>query len=114
VVDLIKREIYDTWKPGNGSDDGEVWDIAFGNGKIYAATNNGVYSATFKSGTSYFGKWNLVSLLPICGKIHFTDILRNVLYVNFSDPLSGGDQVYAVSDISSLSYSKVEYLQIFR
>ena len=41
VVDIIKKEIYDTWKPGTGSENAEVWDIAFGNGKIYAATGNG-------------------------------------------------------------------------
>jgi hypothetical protein len=45
VVDLIKREIYDTWKPGSGSNNTVVWDVTFGNGKIYAATGNGVYSA---------------------------------------------------------------------
>ena len=104
VVDLIKREIYDTWKPGNGSDDGEVWDIAFGNGKIYAATDNGVYSADLSNqGLSYFGNWNLVSLLPNpVAKYTLLTFSGNVLYANFSDPLSGGDQVYAVSDISSL------------
>ena len=51
VIDLVKKEIYDTWKPGNGSETTEVWDIAFGNGKIYAATGMGVYSADIiKSG----------------------------------------------------------------
>jgi len=104
VVDLIKREIYDTWKPGNGSEDGEVWDIAFGNGKIYAATDNGVYSADLSNqGLSYFGNWNLVSLLPNpVAKYTLLTFSGNILYANFSDPLSGGDQVYAVSDISSL------------
>ncbi len=104
VVDLIKREIYDTWKPGNGSEDGEVWDIAFGNGKIYAATDNGVYSADLSNqGLSYFGNWNLVSLLPNpVAKYTLLTFSGNILYANFSDPLSGGDQVYAISDISSL------------
>jgi hypothetical protein len=45
VIDLDKREIHDTWKPGNGSEDEKVWDIAFGKGKIYAATDMGVFSA---------------------------------------------------------------------
>ena len=45
VVDLIKKEIYDTWQPGNGSENTEVWDIALTNSKIYAATDIGVYSA---------------------------------------------------------------------
>ena len=29
VVDITKNEIYDTWKPGAGSEDTEVWDICF-------------------------------------------------------------------------------------
>ena len=65
VVDLNKNEIYDTWKPGTGSDNTEVRDIAFGKGKIYAATEIGVYSADLtNTGLSYFGNWNLVNILP--------------------------------------------------
>src|ERR1035437_6712617 len=45
VLDLNKKEIYDTWKPGTGPETNQVWDIAFGNGKVYAATDIGVYSA---------------------------------------------------------------------
>ena len=60
VIDIIKNEIYDTWKPGDGSDNPEVWDIAIGNGKIYAATDNGVFSADLSNpGLAYFGNWSL-------------------------------------------------------
>jgi len=38
VVDIIKNEIYDTWKPGTSSENTDVWDITWGNSKIYAAT----------------------------------------------------------------------------
>src|ERR1035437_9202065 len=56
VIDLIKKEIYDTWEPGNGSETTEVWDIAFGKSRIYAATDMGVYSADLSNqGLSYFG-----------------------------------------------------------
>jgi len=104
VVDLVKREIYDTWKPGNGSEDDEVWDIAFGNNKIFAATDNGVYSADLTNlGLSYFGNWNLVSLLPNpVARYTLLTFSGNKLYANLSDPLSGGDQVFSVSDNSSL------------
>jgi hypothetical protein len=104
VVDLIKREIYDTWKPGDGSENSEVWDIAIGNGKIFSATDNGVFSADLSNlGLSYFGNWNLVNVLPNpVAKYTLLTFSGNKLYANLSDPLSGGDQVFAVSDISTL------------
>ena len=30
VMDIIRKEVYDTWKPGTGSETHEVWDISFG------------------------------------------------------------------------------------
>jgi Tfp pilus assembly protein FimT len=104
VVDLIRREIHDTWKPGNGSEDEEVWDIAFGNGKIYAATDLGVYSADLSNqGLSYFGNWDLVNLLPNpVAKYSLLIFSGGKLYANLSDPLLPGDQVYVVGDIGSL------------
>ena len=104
VVDLNKMEIYDTWKPGNGSDNIEVWDIAFWKGKIYAATDAGVYSADLSNtGLSYFGNWNLITFLPNPGGNYTACIFSgNKLYTNLSDPISGGDQVYLIDDASTL------------
>lgn len=104
VIDLVKKEIYDTWKPGNGTDNTEVWDITFGNGKIYAATDIGVYSADLSNqGLSYFGNWVLFSLLPNpTGKYTLLIYSGNKLYANLSDPFSAGDYVYAVDQASSL------------
>jgi hypothetical protein len=104
VVDIIKKEIYDTWKPGNGSGDAEVWDIAFGNNKIYAATGIGVYSADLSDpGLSYFGNWNFINFLPNpTGKYTSLVFSGNKLYVNLSDPSSGGDSVYVIDGVSTL------------
>jgi Tfp pilus assembly protein FimT len=104
IIDLNKREIYDTWKPGSSSESTEVWDIAFGKGKIYAATDIGVYSADLSNGgLSYFGNWDLVNLLPIpTGKYTSLIFSGNKLYANLSDPLSAGDHIYVFDDISSL------------
>jgi len=104
VVDLTRREIHDTWKPGDGSEDEEVWDIAFGNGKIYAATDLGVYSADLSNqGLSYFGNWALVNLLPTpVAKYTLLIFSGGKLYANLSDPLLTGDQVYVIGDIGSL------------
>jgi hypothetical protein len=104
VVDLVKKEIYDTWKPGTGSSTTEVWDITFANGKIYAATGSGVYSADLANpGLSYFGNWNLVNSLPDpAGKYTAAVYSGGKLYVNLSAPVSDGDKVYALEASATL------------
>lgn len=104
VIDLVKKEIYDTWQPGNGSETLAVWDIAFSNTKVYAATDMGVYSADISNpGLSYFGNWSQVTLLSNAnGKYTSVIYSGNKLYANLSDPLSSGDHIYSIDDISSL------------
>jgi hypothetical protein len=104
VVDLDKKEIYDTWKPGTGTETTEVWDICFGNGKIYAATDIGVYSGDISNlGLSYFGNWSMLDFLPSPAAKYTSVIFSgNKLYVNLSDPISGGDQVFTVDNTASL------------
>ena len=101
---ILKKEIYDTWKPGTGSESAEVWDIAFGAGKVFAATGKGIYSADLSNpGLAYFGNWNLINNLPNpTGKYTLLIFSGSKLYANLSDPISGGDSVYAIDGISSL------------
>ncbi len=104
VADLIKKEIYDTWQPGNGSETNEVWDIAFSNSKIYAATASGLYSADLSNtGLSYFGNWDLVNSLPVPGG-NYTCLIYsgNKLYANLTDPLSSGDKIYSLDGTGTL------------
>ena len=104
VIDIIKKEISDTWKPGTGSENSEVWDIAFGNGKIYAATGSGVFSADLSDpGLAYFGKWSLLNILPYPeGKYSSVIFSGNKLYVNLRTTDSSGDLVYIVDNGYSL------------
>jgi len=106
LVDIQKREIFDTWKPGITSESPEILDIAFSSTKIYAATAAGVYSAAISDpGLAYFGNWSLVSTLPYpSGKYTAACYSGNKLYVNYSS--SGGDIVYSV-DGSSSQFSSV-------
>jgi hypothetical protein len=104
VLDIDKREIYDTWKPGSGSENTEVLDLTFGGGKVFAATGAGVYSADLSDqGLAYFGNWNIISILPdplgIYTSLAFSG---NVLYVNQSVKLASGDYVYAINNGYSL------------
>ena len=98
VTDLNRKEIFDTWKPGTGSETNEVWDIALGNGKIFAATDAGIFSADITNqGLAYFGNWNRIEQLPeAAGKYTSIVFSGNKLYANLSDPRLGGDQIYVI------------------
>lgn len=104
VVDIIKNEIYDTWKPGTSSENTDVWDITWGNSKIYAATGKGIFSADLANpGLAYFGNWSQIENLPNPnGKYTSLIYSGNKLYANLSDPLSGGDSVYVIDVISTV------------
>jgi ligand-binding sensor domain-containing protein len=98
IIDLVKREINDTWKPGQGSETLEIFDIAIGNNKVYAATAKGVYYADISNpGLAYFGNWTIISGLPSpIGK--YTSIVNsgNTFYANLSIPYSSADIVYSI------------------
>lgn len=100
LIDLEKNEIHDTWKPGNGTATADVNDIAFGNGKIFAATNMGVFSADMdNTGLAYFGNWSLIGSLPSPGGNYSLAVFAgNTLYVNRTGPYFNGDTVYAIND----------------
>jgi hypothetical protein len=104
LVDITKKEIYDTWKPGTGTENAEVFDIAFSSSKVYAATGKGLFSADLNNpGLSYFGNWKLISNPPnTTAKYTSLVFAGNKLYANLTDPASGGDTVYVIEETSSL------------
>jgi ligand-binding sensor domain-containing protein len=102
VLDIVKKEIYDTWKPCSA----EVWDIAIANNRVYAATGQGLYSAELSNpGLSFFGNWNLLNNLPV-PQGNYTSVIfsGNRLYVNKSDPVSGDSIFVIAEDCSLFSY----------
>lgn len=102
VIDLTRKEIYDTWAPGTGSGVTEARDVAFGNGKIFAATDEGVFSADITTeGLSYFGNWNKIPALPP-GKYTSLVFSGNKLYANLSDPSLDGDRIFSLDNSVTL------------
>jgi|WetSurMetagenome_2_1015567.scaffolds.fasta_scaffold00018_85 hypothetical protein len=104
VVDLVKKEIFDTWKPGNASETAEINDIAFGNGKVIAATNIGIFSADINDqGLAYYGNWTLIESLPAASG-SFSHILfcANKIYVCRTEQYSPGDSVFVIDNDCSL------------
>jgi hypothetical protein len=117
LIDLVKNEIFDTWQPGDGTQNAEVWDIAFGNGNVFAATGAGVFSADLTNrGLAYFGNWTLLNSLPSpAGKYTHVLFSGNKLYVNRSGQYFSGDSVYVVDSgmCSLFSYSQGVYNNSF-
>ncbi len=107
IIDLPGHEIYDTWKPGNGTDNPEIWDVAFGNGRVYAATGTGVYSADSDNpGLSYFGNWSIINSLPEpAGKYTAAVYSGNSLYVNCTGKNFPGDYIYQISGAAASLFS---------
>jgi len=104
VIDIPKHEIFDTWKPGNGTSNPEIWDVAFGNGKVYAVTGAGVYSADISNlGLAYFGNWSLMNSLPAPeGKYTAALFSGNRLYVNHTGKNFAGDFIYVIGTATEL------------
>jgi hypothetical protein len=99
VLDLKRYVIADTWRPGSESNSNQVYDIAFLNGEIYAATSTGVFHASLTTtGLSYFGNWDILTGLPspsaVCNNI---SSFGNYLYLSNHSELSGADILYKIT-----------------
>ncbi len=103
VVDLVKKEIHDTWRPGPDSDLNMVFDMAFGNNKVYAATVRGIFAGDPSSqGLAYFGNWHQADLPDPNSRCTLVIFTGNKLYVNVSPSTSTGDSIYGLDGETTL------------
>ncbi len=104
VLDMAKKEIRDTWKPGADTENNGVRDISFGNNNVYAATETGVFTAGLTDeGLSYFGNWSRINTLPDPGGSYTALVFSGGrLYANKNDPFSGGDSLFVLDQTISL------------
>ncbi len=101
IADIARKEIRDTWKPGQYEEDNEVFDITFGNGTVYAATSNGLWQADIQNqALAYPGNWRRVPGMPDahCNLVIFSG---TTLYCNVPGE-SSGDIVYAINEAVSV------------
>ena len=118
VVDLIKKEIADTWRPVSEDGITDIYDVATGNGNIYASTGQGIYSASLSGqGLSYSGNWRLLPGLPDpSGRYSCLLYTPGGLITLLSNVISGGDAVYSLKNSTShlityeqgVSYSSID------
>lgn len=103
VIDVLKKEIYDTWKPGSSQGPTQVYDLTFKDDLIYATTDNGVYFAKYSiQGLSYYGNWTKLDKLPN-PNARYTWIVavNNRIYINRTEKLFTGDSIYVVDNTCS-------------
>jgi len=107
VLDLAKKEIYDTWKPGGEST--EVYDIAFNGTEIYAATNSGLYYSDIRlAGLAYSGNWTRINSFP-SPSASFNAIisLNNKIYVNLMSS-SATDTIFSLYNPQNVDIFSVQ------
>lgn len=110
VIDLIKKEVHDTWKPGWASDGNTVYDVALGRGIVFAATEHGIWHGELSNtGLSYFGNWRQLYGLPY-SKANLLIMMEDKLYANFPKQISEGDEVYAVGTNAEM-FNKIAGVQ---
>ena len=97
IADIVRKEIRDTWKPGQESGNNEVFDLAISNGMVYAATENGLWQADLQNqGLAFPGNWSRVPGMPVAG-CNQVIVAGETLYCNMPGE-SGADIVYAIGE----------------
>ncbi len=107
VVDLVKLEIYDTWKPGTGTESNPVYDLTFTSEKIMAATSSGVFEAPLSGqGLAYFGNWTRNESLPSpAARYNCISASGDRVFVNRVSAAAEGDSVFMYNGSWQYLYS---------
>ena len=93
VLDLVKHEIKDTYYIGSQGSALNILDITTSETKLYATTENGVYSASLTGiNLANFENWTRFSDIPL-GKYNAGSWFNNRLYVNLEVD-NGIDTIY--------------------
>lgn len=119
VIDIDKYEVKETFLIGPNATNVEVQSIAFGDNKIYAATTNGIYSASMQGvNLANYQNWSKILNIPNYNK-NFKDIeyFNQKLYAVYKSNTWGGDKLY-VNDNNiwfelDTSLKNIKSLQVF-
>ncbi len=95
VLDLVKKEIKDTYYIGDDGAFVNVLDVVMDDSLIFAASDDGIYFAERNSSNlAYFGNWSLNSI-PVTGA-YFSqiEIFGNRLFAAMKMPSYGDDTLF--------------------
>ncbi|MBI5219253.1 MAG: hypothetical protein HY958_10020 [Bacteroidia bacterium] len=107
VVDLIRKEIKDTYLIGTNGDYLDVSEIAYDGTYIYAATENGIYKGRQDNPNLVnFAEWTVITDIPNGQpyswlrnkKFNTVTCFNNKVYVNKTSGVWGKDTILSYSD----------------
>ena len=120
VVDLKREEIKDTYYIGPDGSQIDVLDLAFDGQKIYAATENGLYSAPINSSNlANFESWSKNHLIPHPNqKYNIVELINGKLIINYSTTAWSADTVFVFSNgswmqLDSTNFDRKNDISIF-
>ncbi|MFN8242118.1 MAG: T9SS type A sorting domain-containing protein [Bacteroidales bacterium] len=98
IIDLDKKEIFDTWKPGTPDETAEVFDIAFSETDVIAATSLGLYAASAANqGLSYYGNWHIFDCNPApTGRFNAVIFKGGSVFLNRAETNGAGDSLFII------------------
>ena len=104
VLDLVHKEIKDTYYIGPNGTSVNVLDLACDGSKFYAATSSGIYKADYNNANlANYANWSKDTLLPDPnGKYNSIVAFQNKIYASHSTPEYRNDTIF-VFDGSSWS-----------
>jgi hypothetical protein len=100
LLNISRKEVLETYLIGNLSTYVKVNDVAIFQGKIYAATDNGIYEAFLSSpNLADYNEWSILPSMPSL-KYNTVEAFQNKLYVNIEYPIYNGDTAYWYDGVS--------------
>ncbi len=112
-VNLIRREIKDTWFLGPGGDAIKVNDVKIFDTSIYAATNSGLFRADlYEPILADYRNWERITTIPNAGS-RFNHIMVHAgsLIVNYAPDEYNQDAMYRLSENGWIPYiPQIKYI----
>ncbi|MDX9932593.1 MAG: two-component regulator propeller domain-containing protein [Bacteroidales bacterium] len=95
VVDIVKKEIKDTYYIGNNGSHVNITDIEFFNDSIHASSDEGIFRAHSASpNLAYFGNWNKMHVPVTNANYSDLEVFAGNLFTVQSNPSFNTDTVY--------------------
>ena len=96
LIDTEKKEVKDTYKFGTNGANINVYDVSSDGTTLYAATENGVYTASLNNpNLNYYGSWTKLTTIP-AGLYNNLEFFQNKIFAAYVTPgnTSQSDTVY--------------------
>jgi hypothetical protein len=102
AVDVIRKEIKDTYQFGESGGQIKVNDLTFDGNNIFAATDQGIYKASINSPNLVdFNYWSRITNVPVIdSKYSYITYFSNKLFACYRNPVTNYDDIIIIGEDS--------------